>query len=142
MWREQQRKDFLDPTKLQALEDALYRFFTARVGLRFLTEHHILSAPYLSSSQTSALLLEKHTRRRSKKHFLGCIQTNCDPVQEVTEVASQVREQTMEHFGVCPDIDILDCSPPTSTDFTYVPHHLQYMMAELLKNSCRATVKK
>jgi hypothetical protein len=31
--------------RLQGMEDALYRFFTARVGLRFLTQHHIMSSP-------------------------------------------------------------------------------------------------
>ena len=33
----------LDVRRLREMEEALYRFFTARVGLRFLTEHHILS---------------------------------------------------------------------------------------------------
>merc|ERR1719491_739131 len=37
------RKEELDMQGIQELEDALYRFFIARVGLRLLTEHHILS---------------------------------------------------------------------------------------------------
>lgn len=43
-------------------------------------------------------------------------------------------------FGVSPQINVVDCSG--SCTFTYVPHHLHYMMAELLKNSCRAVLNK
>ena len=37
----------IDSTQLLDIEYALYRFFTGRVGLRFLMEHHILSDPSL-----------------------------------------------------------------------------------------------
>lgn len=43
-WRDDRQED-LGPKEAQELEDALVRFFTARVGLRLLTEHHILSSP-------------------------------------------------------------------------------------------------
>jgi len=49
---------------------------------------------------------------------------------------------TQELFGVCPEIQIVDASQDEHSKFTYVPHHLQYMVGELLKNSCRATVKR
>lgn len=113
---------------LQEMEDALYRFFTARVGLRFLTEHHILSdpnrnpLPHLSSSAN-----------------LGCIQTDCDPVQEIRNIIEDVTQQTKDCYGQCPDIELVDSSTNPG-GFTYVPHHLQYMVGEILKNSCRATV--
>jgi pyruvate dehydrogenase kinase 2/3/4 len=135
-WRDERRED-LDPTRLQDMEDALYRFFTARVGLRFLTEHHILSSPH--RSQTSSLRND-HIAPDTKD--LGCIQTNCDPIEQVRMVADKVKTQTMNHYGVCPEIQIVDSSAHQDKPaFTYVPHHLQYMLAELLKNSCRATVR-
>ena len=135
-WREERKED-LDPVKLQDMENALYRFFTARVGLRFLTEHHILSSPQRSQTST---LRDDHIAPDIKD--LGCIQTKCDPLEQVRMVADKVVKQTMDFYGVCPEIIILDSSPKDKPGFTYVPHHLQYMMAELLKNSCRATVCK
>ena len=136
-WRDDRRED-LDPTRLQDMEDALYRFFTARVGLRLLTEHHILSSPH--RSQTSSPCND-HIATDNKE--LGCIQTTCDPIAQVRIVADRVTIQTMDHYGVCPEIQIVDSSAHQGKkpSFTYAPHHLQYMLAELLKNSCRATVR-
>lgn len=192
VWEEEHcyhRKEDLDLSRLRNMEDALYRFFTARVGLRFLTEHHILSSPacqikhngggdgsssndcdgddgnHAGIDDTNPSLSSEQLRRDhhsllspndTDNSFLGCIQTECDPVQEVTKVVKEVRRQTKEKYGgVCPPIEIVDCSSnsssggdggtsntTTTTKFTYVPHHLQYMVAELLKNSCRATVRR
>jgi pyruvate dehydrogenase kinase 2/3/4 len=138
------------PDRLQEMEDALYRFFTARVGLRFLTVHHVLS-----SRRPSAKALKDVTflfPPDQSDDFLGCIQTNCDLVKEVNKVAKLIHEQTMEYYGICPEIEVVDCIEDTdqakdgnsknkTRDFTYVPHHLHYMICELLKNSCRATVQ-
>jgi pyruvate dehydrogenase kinase 2/3/4 len=60
------------------------------------------------------------------------------------QVAKEVIRQTNEFYGICPDIEIVDCMKSTKSehkDFTYVPHHLHYMLGEILKNSCRATVQ-
>jgi pyruvate dehydrogenase kinase 2/3/4 len=139
----------LETERLQEMEHALYRFFTARVGLRFLTEHHVLSSPRES---TRALRNVTHMFPPDQDDaVLGCIQTNCDLVKEVNKVSALVAEQTREYYGMCPAIDIVDCiskddsdstSATASRDFTYVPHHLHYMLGELLKNSCRATVRR
>jgi len=150
-WRDHRRED-LGPKESLELEDALIRFFTARVGLRLLTEHHILSNPKHTSTSNAELLLRNCKINESYKNDinesnsssnpeLGCIRTNYDPVLEVRKVAAEVKRQTMDAFGVCPEIDIRDCSSSES-NFTYVPHHLQYMLVELLKNSCKATVMK
>jgi pyruvate dehydrogenase kinase 2/3/4 len=119
----------INPVTLQEMEGALYRFFTARVGLRFLTEHHILSDPHRNPLP-----------HLSPSANLGCIQTDCDPVQEVRTICERVRQQTKDCYGVSPEIELIDCSTHNPGKFTYPPHHLQYMVAELLKNSCRATV--
>lgn len=130
---------------LQDMEDALYRFFTARVGLRFLTQHHIMSNP----KRLEELKAQNCTDQDEKDFFLGCIQTNCDPIHEVNKVVKHVQKQTEDYYGTCPEIQIIDAtSPPGESDdaqhvnFTYVPHHLRYMVSELLKNSCRATIKR
>lgn len=53
-------------------------------------------------------------------------------------------EQCRKRYGISPEIEVIDCTPEhfVNSDFTYVPHHLQYMLAELLKNSCRATIRR
>lgn len=136
--------DILDvDSRIQQMEDALYRFFTARTGLRFLTEHHILSSPArrgkcasLRRSQSSFLDEEE-----LNSNFLGCIYTDCDPGSEVRKVASKIKKQTEDYYGLCPEIQIIDSTGDSDTKFTYVPHHLHYMVGELIKNSCRATVR-
>jgi len=143
---------------LKEMEDALYRFFTARVGLRFLTEHHILSSPTRTPNQRQDVS-ELHdssdaTENDDKDSFLGCIEPNCCPTREVRKVVEAVRRQTMDYYGdgMCPEIQIVDGDIAAQQqqhqkkrkgdNFTYVPHHLHYMVGELLKNSCRATVKR
>mmetsp|Transcript_24893 Transcript_24893/g.57977 ORF Transcript_24893/g.57977 Transcript_24893/m.57977 type:complete len:346 (-) Transcript_24893:900-1937(-) len=136
-WHEEENmREDLDPIHLQEMEDGLYRFFTARVGLRFLVQHHVLSSPQHTSSTSL------RNARFRPNDFLGCIQTECNPVAEIQGVAAEISRQTKAHYnGICPEIVIENpCSSTTS--FTYVPHHLQYMVAELLKNSCRATVQR
>lgn len=135
--------DLDNDNRLQQMEDALYRFFTARTGLRFLTEHHILSSPTrrekcaaIRRAQSSFADDEDVT-----SDFLGCIQTDCDPAKEVRKVASAVRRQTEDFYGICPEIQIVDSTRQKDTKFTYVPHHLHYMVGELIKNACRASVR-
>lgn len=139
--------DDFEEDRLREMEEALYRFFTARVGLRFLTQHHIMSSPKrLEGISTST----PPNNSEEDEFFLGCIQTNCEPVHEVRKVVKYVQKQTQDYYGTCPEIQIIDAasSPPYNEsslqkgNFTYVPHHLRYMVGELLKNSCRATLKR
>ena len=98
--------------------------------------------------------------------FLGCIKADCNPVREVSKVVKVVERQTRDYYGACPEIQIVDATVPLNNNngtnggngnagngksqkhqeekknFTYVPHHLHYIVGELLKNSCRATVKR
>ena len=140
-WRENDRREDMELERLQEMEDALYRFFTARVGLRFLTEHHILSSPHLA--QRSSLREAASYFDKEDEAHLGCIQTNCSPVREVKKVVEEVSRQTEEYYGICPKIEVVDSTQASQkTPFTYVPHHLHYMVGELLKNACRASVRK
>ena len=96
--------------------------------------------------------------------FLGCIKADCNPVREVSKVVKVIEQQTRDYYGACPEIQIVDATVPLNNNnnnnngssaqkqkeekaknnktFTYVPHHLHYIVGELLKNSCRATVKR
>lgn len=133
------RRETLTDRKMQDLEVALYRFFTARVGLRFLTEHHVLSAPYEYDMDD----LHLQNIEDSKSTFRGCIQRDCNPVHEVKIVAREVIRNCEESYGCSPKIEVVDCTEESTHGevFTYVPHHLQYILSELLKNSIRATIK-
>ena len=132
------------PERYYQMEEALYRFFTARVGLRFLTEHHVLSSPNLTDK---AALLSSTRMFGQDDHdvadTVGCIQSHTDVAKEVRRVADWVRQQSAAEWGQpAPPIEIVDVEcAPNDTGFTYVPHHLQYMMMELLKNSVRATLR-
>jgi pyruvate dehydrogenase kinase 2/3/4 len=141
-WLSDDKREDFEPTRQQEMEDALVRFFTARVGLRFLTEHHILSSTSklnvrgLRESQTQFSVASPAAKDR------GCIQHDCNPVAECEKVAQEVARQTLECYGIGPEIEIVDRQSDAAKPFTYVPHHLHYMLAELLKNSCRATVER
>lgn len=133
-----------DDGMLQQMEDAMYRFFTARTGLRFLTEHHVLTSPtrrekFITLRRTQSSFLNDDDVDMG---FLGCIQTDCNPGNEVRKVAATIKRQTEECYGICPEIQIVDAAQKRDTKFTYVPHHLHYMVGELIKNSCRASVVK
>ncbi|KAL7530061.1 hypothetical protein ACHAXR_003286 [Thalassiosira sp. AJA248-18] len=152
------RKAPVDARRLAEMEEALNRFFTARVGLRFLVEHHVLSG----NDENSDALYRKQLETEGGLELLdnedyalnpssnepddccGAIQKNCDPVKEVKRTAARVIRLCRESYGIAPEIDIVECVPDedaVALPFTYVPHHLRYMLAELLKNSCRATVR-
>jgi pyruvate dehydrogenase kinase 2/3/4 len=127
------------------MDDALYRFFTARVGLRFLTEHHVLSSTNTQSANALWNVISMFPEDRNNHNMRGVIQPNVDVAEEVHKVADIVKRQTAEYYqGLCPQIDIVDCkkSPVSDGEFTHVPHHLHYMFYELLKNSCRASIRK
>ncbi len=141
------RKEELDIQRLQEMEKALYRFFNARTGLRLLTEHHILSCLKREKENEELRKIQSfidHVPLEGETSFLGCIQSDCDPYVEVKRVADQVMSHCKDCYGISPEIEVLDCTPERYADsnFTYVPHHLQYTVAELLKNSCRATVRR
>lgn len=140
------KKDTIN--RLQEMEDALYRFFTARVGLRFLTEHHVLSSQTESANALWDVIsilpppLGDTTNRKNERLTMrGCIQPNVNVVNEVRKVVELVKRQTNEYYnGLCPEIEIVECVQQ-KFEFTHVPHHLHYMFYELLKNSCRASIR-
>ena len=144
------RREELNVRRLSEMEEYLNKFFTARVGLRFLIEHHVLSTKKetkkdeLRLRQSCIEEIPLESEDDCDDDFLGCIQKDCDPVREARRVAAQVTRHCRDCYGIAPEVQILDCTgrEDERVEFTYVPHHLQYMLAELLKNSCRATVRR
>jgi pyruvate dehydrogenase kinase 2/3/4 len=153
-----ERKAPVDGRRLSEMEEALNRFFTARVGLRFLVEHHVLSGRGENSDDLyrkqleaeGAAFLADHLRggedceSPEEEASCGAIQRDCDPVKEVRRTVARVAQLCRESYGISPEIEIVVATPERGegVSFTYVPHHLRYMLAELLKNSCRATVRR
>ena len=155
------RKAPVDARRLAEMEEALNRFFTARVGLRFLVEHHVLSgndenSDALYRKQLEAegglellddenyLLESPDSEDTDDDDVCGAIQKDCDPIKEVKRTVARVTRLCRESYGISPEMEVVDATPDEDVvlPFTYVPHHLRYMLAELLKNSCRATVRK
>ena len=109
----------LTPIRSSALDNYLNRFFMARIGLRFLLEHHISS-------------------KKNNEGFSGIIQSNCNPMTVAQHAAEDSMDLCHTHFAVSPLVRIQ--SPNPNETFTYVPAHLHYILSELLKNALRATV--
>lgn len=93
----------------------------ARTGLRFIIEQHIAG---------------KEEMRRDG--FSGVIQEKCFPADVIHAAATEAKEICDRCLGDAPEITV---NGDVDLSFTYVPHHLHYMMVELLKNSVRATVE-
>lgn len=92
----------------------------ARIGIRLIAEqcialHHVHSPDHI-----------------------GIIHTRLRPARIIAQSSRFVQELCEVNYGAVPEIQVLG---QTDTEFTYVPVHLEYMLSELLKNSCRATVE-
>lgn len=102
------------------VDHLLREFFMARIGLRFLLQHHIES-------------------QWNRAGHSGNLEIQCSPYQVAQRAAENASRVCRAHLGHAPEILINDATPGT---FTYVPQHLNYMLTELFKNACRATVER
>mmetsp|Transcript_79766 Transcript_79766/g.159275 ORF Transcript_79766/g.159275 Transcript_79766/m.159275 type:complete len:409 (-) Transcript_79766:223-1449(-) len=109
--------DFTEDVRL-AVDLHLNRFFIARIGLRFLIEHHIAS-------------------RKTMEGYSGIISSACSPVEVIERSVQAASHTCRHHLGDAPNVKIVG---DRDMAFTYVPYHLHYIVFELLKNSMRATV--
>jgi len=103
----------------QDIDAMLNRFYTARIGLRMLVEHHISS-------------------QENRPGFSGVLQSECSPFDIASTAAEDARFLCDRHLGEAPEITIHGALDAT---LTYVPSHIHYCLTELLKNSVRATVE-
>jgi len=115
----------LEPRLLEAArvrsncDRVLNRFYMARIGLRFITEQYL------------------HSAQRNTEGWSGVLHSRCDPVQVANMAAADVEGLAYHHMGQCPPI-VVRGEPGGA--FTYIPKHMHYILAELLKNACRAVV--
>ena len=104
----------------------LNEFYLARIGLRFLIEHHI-------------------TSHVAKDGFSGIIESNCKPREYLETAGAEALSLCEYHYGFAPTLRISEVNQndkDAPVGFTYVPGHLQYMLVEVLKNAARATAEK
>jgi len=111
----------------QLLDTVLNRFYIARIGLRFLIEHHIAS-------------------RDPKPGFAGIIESDCKPASLIEDAASEARSLCERYFGIAPravikQVQVKRNPKHDDVTFTYVPVHLRYMLLEVLKNSVKAVTE-
>jgi hypothetical protein len=95
------------------------RFFMARIGLRLLIEQHIFS-------------------KEDREGFSGVIQSECNPYDVAKHASEDATQLCIDSVGVCPEFVFK--SPDPSDNFTYIPNHIHYVLLEIFKNACRATV--
>src|ERR1044072_5095356 len=103
------------------IKNFLDDMINARIGIRLIAEQHI--ALHNNLNDTS---------------YIGIIDTKLQPQQLIQSCSNFIKELCEVHYGSAPDILI---NGKIDTIFTYVPVHLEYIISEVLKNSCRATVE-
>lgn len=112
----------------EVLDKVLNRFYLARIGLRFLIEHHI-------------------TSREPRQGFAGIIQSDCRPFEYVQSAAEEAGSICEYYLGVRPNVSIQEFAVDgkvgeSGVTFTYVPSHLQYILCEVFKNAFRAVTER
>eukprot|EP00752_Nemacystus_decipiens_P013433 g11896.t1 len=113
----------MDPAVRIDIQQAISRFYTGRIGVRFLIEHHVSTLPPSTC----------------RPGWSGIIQSAVSPSLEAKHTAAAVRSLCMRHLGAAPEIHVFGKDDAT---FTYVPSHLEVMLSEQLKNACRAVVQR
>ena len=109
------------------MQSVLDRFFTARIGLRFLMEHHVSSAEPQDDDAS------------------GIIRANFDPAGVLRDAAQDAAQLCSYEFGHAPAVEVrlpdVEDAPSTQRNsrLTGVPSHLHYISFELLKNAMHAT---
>jgi pyruvate dehydrogenase kinase 2/3/4 len=113
--------------QISYMQSALDRFFTARIGLRFLMEHHIES------------------RAAQPEGWSGVIQADFDPADVIQHAVDDATRLCEDEYGTAPRtvvrmaaIEDAPCESRNSR-LTYVPSHMHYICVELIKNAMRAT---
>jgi len=109
----------LDPAGQRRVDQELDNFFSSRIGHRFLIEHYIAS-------------------KEPREGFSGVIQARCSPVVVCEEAALAVARDVRRLHGTCPHVSVIGDREHT---FTYLPSHIYFIVNELLKNACSATVR-
>jgi pyruvate dehydrogenase kinase 2/3/4 len=108
------------------VDDAFSNFLTRRIGIRFLLGHHLA-------------LLADHKRGVQSKSICGLIDRELSPYAVAADAASAAMSLCRDTYGFAPEIHVDGSQTHT---LPYVRDHLMYILMELFKNSCRATVER
>jgi pyruvate dehydrogenase kinase 2/3/4 len=108
------------------VDDAFSNFLTRRIGHRLLLGHHLA-------------LLADHKLGTQSRSICGLIDRELSPHDVASDAATAAMSLCRDTYGVAPEIDV-ECQQPRT--LPYVRDHLYYILLELLKNSCRATVER
>ena len=105
-----------------AVDRRLDAVFLARIGMRFLLEH------YVASSEPP------------RDGFAGIVEMRLSPHDLCEQIAHETRQRLVDAYGAAPPVRVVSGVGRDET-FTFVPSHIRYIVGELLKNSCVATMR-
>ncbi|OAD67834.1 hypothetical protein PHYBLDRAFT_90618, partial [Phycomyces blakesleeanus NRRL 1555(-)] len=117
-------KQYMNSQDMAAFLDDMIH---ARIGIRLIAEQCI-----------SLMHQHKASENLHEDGYIGIIDTQLNPQKVIKHCVDFVSELCEFNYGQSPETEI---DGQTSTTFTYVPVHLEYILTELLKNSHRATVE-
>jgi signal transduction histidine kinase len=134
-------RGFLEARKYISPEDItrfLDEHLRARIGTRLIAEQHI--ALHFSSKPHKNLSEDHdHFHRTSQDStYIGVIDTDLKPAAIIRNCEAMVGEICELKYGVRPSV-VINGDPETT--IAHIPMHLEYVLAELLKNSFRATIE-
>mmetsp|Transcript_36635 Transcript_36635/g.95642 ORF Transcript_36635/g.95642 Transcript_36635/m.95642 type:complete len:321 (+) Transcript_36635:2-964(+) len=105
------------------------RFLTSRIGTEMLTSQYIAIINQVS---------------QGKDQLTGIVDPHVSPEQVCKAAAEAAKQLCLSHMGMAPDIEIdvrVKRSRAGEISFSYIPIYLRYILLEVLKNSCQATVR-
>lgn len=105
-----------------AVDVCLTRFFSMRLGLRFMLQQFCLTRG-----------------QRTRPGFSGVLQKRCSPADVAREAARNAQHLCRRQFRRAPPIVITDSRPET---LMYPPGELHYALTEIFKNAFRAVLER
>eukprot|EP01135_Chromosphaera_perkinsii_P004562 Nk52_evm32s288 gene=Nk52_evmTU32s288 len=117
--------------KREDLNSFLDNMLSTRISRRVLAEHHIALHESFHASKDGQ-------GTSSDSAFVGIIMSDLNPKDITNRVIRQAQNICETYYCDYPEVQLhgnLNCT------IAYIPHHLEYMLLELLKNAMRATVE-
>jgi pyruvate dehydrogenase kinase 2/3/4 len=125
-------------SELESCHEFLDRFYMSRVGIR------TLAGQYLALREQKLSMLEGREGGHGgpplsgRQRYIGMICLDTSPLEIVQTAAEHATDLCMQNYGQAPEVII---EGRIDLTFPYFPTHLHYMLLELLKNACRATME-
>jgi pyruvate dehydrogenase kinase 2/3/4 len=130
---------------LPHLGQALHRRWTAE-GSSFTNEWMVkfLESRIGTEMLTSQYIAIINQVQQGKKKITGIVDPVVSPEDICRSAAEAARQLCETHMGMAPEINIdvrVKRSRAGDVSFSYIPIYLRYILVEVLKNSCQATVR-